>query len=133
MQSGDTSYKVSLVDQPNADQLAPGQVFRLQSRGGSARNSANNSRVNSRASSPTKERLSRLARPGQGATYTVDDDDTLVGIAIACGTSVADLKRLNNLQSNTLFAGQKLKLKPRSGVEGFLQDAEDGFARAGDM
>ena len=44
-------------------------------------------------------------------TYTVKAGDTLYGIAKFYGLSVDELKRLNNLTSNTLSIGQKLKIK----------------------
>ncbi len=45
------------------------------------------------------------------ATYTVRKGDTLSSVARSYGLSVARLKSLNGLKSNTLRAGQKLKLK----------------------
>lgn len=43
-------------------------------------------------------------------TYTVKNRDTLYGIARMYGLSVDELKRLNNLTSNTLSIGQVLKV-----------------------
>lgn len=43
-------------------------------------------------------------------TYTVKSGDTLYGIANRYGLTVDELKRLNNLTSNTLSIGQVLKV-----------------------
>jgi len=43
-------------------------------------------------------------------TYTVKDGDTLYAIAQRFGVSVDDLKRINNLTSNTLRVGQVLRI-----------------------
>lgn len=43
-------------------------------------------------------------------TYTVKSGDTLSGIATRHGVSVAQLKQWNNLNSNNIKAGQKLKV-----------------------
>lgn len=42
--------------------------------------------------------------------YTVQKGDTLFGIARQFGTTVNDIKRLNNLTSNTISVGQVLKI-----------------------
>ena len=43
-------------------------------------------------------------------TYTVRANDTLVGIAKKFGTTVPAIKLVNNLTSNTIHTGQKLKI-----------------------
>ena len=48
--------------------------------------------------------------PASGRTYVVKKGDTLYGIAATYGTTVAEIKRLNGLKSNSLSIGQKLKL-----------------------
>lgn len=45
------------------------------------------------------------------ATYTVKSDDSLWKIASANGTTVNQLKSLNNLSSDLIYAGQQLKLR----------------------
>lgn len=44
-------------------------------------------------------------------TYTVQPGDTLYGIAKQFGTSVDDIKKLNNLSTNTISVGQVLKIQ----------------------
>ena len=43
-------------------------------------------------------------------TYTVQSGDTLYGISKQFGVSVDEIKRLNNLTSNTITKGQTLKI-----------------------
>lgn len=49
-------------------------------------------------------------------TYVVKRGDTLYGISNQYGVSVTDLKRINNLSSNTLQVGQKLKIPNITGT-----------------
>lgn len=51
---------------------------------------------------------------GTGSTYTVQRGDTLYSIARKFNTSVDELKRLNNLESNTLQVGQVLRVSSAS-------------------
>ncbi len=48
------------------------------------------------------------ARPVESAIYDVRSGDNVPGIATALGVSVADLIRLNNLDSTELYPGRKL-------------------------
>ena len=59
---------------------------------------------------------------GTGSTYTVQKGDTLYSIARKFNTSVDELKRLNNLNSNTLYVGQELIVKetPSSDLDNFI-------------
>jgi LysM repeat protein len=43
-------------------------------------------------------------------TYVVKKGDTLYGIATTYGTTVAEIKRINGLTSNSLKIGQKLQV-----------------------
>src|SRR5699024_1589774 len=56
---------------------------------------------------------SKPTTPSQstGSTYTVKSGDTLSHIALKYGTSVSALKQLNNLKSDLIYVGQKLKVK----------------------
>lgn len=50
------------------------------------------------------------APAGTFAKYTVKKGDTLYGIALAHNTTVANLKKINNLTTNTIRAGQVLNV-----------------------
>ena len=49
-------------------------------------------------------------------TYIVKSGDTLYGIALKTGTTVSELKALNNLTSNILSIGQVLKLPQKNNI-----------------
>ena len=59
---------------------------------------------------------------GTGSTYTVQRGDTLYSIARKFNTSVDELKKINNLESNTLQVGQILRVSfaslPDNGKDG---------------
>ncbi|OIU69751.1 muramidase family protein [Rossellomorea aquimaris] len=48
--------------------------------------------------------------PGKTSTYKVKSGDTLSAIAKKYGTTVSSLKKLNNLKSDRIYAGQVLKV-----------------------
>ena len=52
------------------------------------------------------------------ALHTVKSGDTLYSIAKRYGITVDELKRINNLTSNTLSIGQILKIKGQEEPEG---------------
>jgi LAS superfamily LD-carboxypeptidase LdcB len=69
------------------------------------------------------------------AVYTVKSGDTLFNIAKKTGTSVAELKRLNNLVNNIIFPGQQLKtqeaIKPQVPI--IVPESKDSYTvKAGD-
>ena len=51
-------------------------------------------------------------KPNDDTVYIVKSGDTLYSIANKYNTTVSNLKTINNLTSNNLYVGQKLKLKP---------------------
>ncbi|QGU95923.1 LysM peptidoglycan-binding domain-containing protein [Clostridium bovifaecis] len=51
-----------------------------------------------------------IAIPAQAATYKVIPNDSLTKLSWLFGTSVTQLKQDNNLKSNTIYAGQALKV-----------------------
>ncbi len=53
---------------------------------------------------------------GADGTYTVVSGDTLSGIASRYGTTVAAIKDLNGLTSDSIYVGQKLKIPASSGT-----------------
>lgn len=63
------------------------------------------------APKPVKTPPKANAQKASNGTYTVKKGDTLWGIATANKTTVDALKKLNNLKSNTLSIGQKIKVK----------------------
>ncbi len=63
-------------------------------------------KVNGQSSTPAP----KPATPNSGSNYTVKAGDTLSHISRTYNTSVAELKRLNNLSSDTIYVGQTLKV-----------------------
>ncbi len=74
--------------------------------------STSQSTVTSAPTSSSKTTVSQQSTSTQPAasTYTVRSGDTLSGIATKHGTTVARIKELNNLTSNNIKVGQKLKV-----------------------
>ena len=68
----------------------------------------------SSASTSSSSAASGSQSPAPTGTYTVKSGDTLSGIATRHGVTVAQLKQWNNLTSNNIKIGQKLKLNSSS-------------------
>jgi LysM repeat protein len=59
--------------------------------------------------------VARVSTAGCANPYTVRKGDTLAKIAQRCGVSVASLKKLNGLSSNTIRVGQTLVIRASRG------------------
>ena len=57
------------------------------------------------------------AATGAMMTYMVERGDTLSGIAAKTGTPVSQIKQANNLRSDVIYVGQKLKVSGSSGAK----------------
>ena len=68
----------------------------------------------SSASTSSSSAASGSQSPAPTGTYTVKSGDTLSGIATRHGVTVAQLKQWNNLTSNNIKIGQKLKMNSSS-------------------
>lgn len=75
--------------------------------------------------------------PTTGDTYTVKSGDTLYGIAGRYGLTVDELKKMNNLTSNTLSIGQVLKVSesttPGETEEYYVVKAGDSLYKIANM
>ena len=70
--------------------------------------------------------------PGGVNTYTVQKGDTLCKIANRYGISVSEIKRLNNLTSDTLQIGQVLKLSESSSDDSNIGDTTTYIVKKND-
>lgn len=121
VKSGDTLYGISLksgvsvaqIKQWNnltSDTIYVGQKLKIKNSGGSTTNppkpTAPNKPIDNGNTSNNNQNTS---------TYTVKRGDTLYGISLKHGVSVAQIKQWNNLSSDTIYVGQKLKVKSGGG------------------
>lgn len=84
--------------------IYPGQVLKVSSNSTTGKTES--------VKEPSKEEgTSSVANTSE---YTVVSGDTLGHISIKAGMSVEELKKLNNLSSDLIYVGQKLKLKAGS-------------------
>ncbi|MCK4564441.1 MAG: LysM peptidoglycan-binding domain-containing protein [Verrucomicrobia bacterium] len=92
----DTTTKtlISMNNLSNPDVLYVGQELRVPA--GS---------LSSGGSSSTPKSYSSVKKGGE---YTIQKGDTLSGIAVAAGVSIGDLRSLNNITDDQIFAGKTL-------------------------
>ncbi|CAM5381912.1 peptidoglycan endopeptidase [Niallia circulans] len=120
IKSGDTlsniasSYKMSVsqlkqLNNLKSDLIFPGQKLKVTAseKATDTGNSNSNPSSNSGNNSNTAVKENTAASTG---TYTVVSGDSLSKIASSYKMSVSQLKQLNNLKSDLIFPGQKLKV-----------------------
>jgi len=94
----------------NSDFLQVGQVLNIQA-------------TSTHKQTSTTTNNTSASKTTQNSTYTVKSGDSLWVIARAHNTSVAELKKLNNLTSDLIRIGQKLTVKKQA-VQS-IQDKEE--------
>lgn len=88
-----TKTLISMNNLSNPDVLYVGQELRVP--------------AGSRRSAPAKKSAPTVKKGGE---YVIQKGDTLSGIAVAAGVSLADLRALNNIQDDKIFAGDTLMI-----------------------
>ena len=112
VKSGDSVWKISHEHGMSMDELKslnglkdnliiPGQVLKIKE-----------------TSSNTKQKIKTSSKETAeaGATYVVKAGDSLWAVANRQGLTVAELKRINGLSSDTIYVGQRLKVTQKSSV-----------------
>ncbi|MEQ2871144.1 LysM peptidoglycan-binding domain-containing protein [Ligilactobacillus ruminis] len=112
VKSGDSVWKISHEHGMSMDELKslnglkdnliiPGQVLKIKG-----------------TSSDTKQKIKTSSKETveAGATYVVKAGDSLWAVANRQGLTVAELKRINGLSSDTIYVGQRLKVTQKSSV-----------------
>ena len=112
VKSGDSVWKISHEHGMSMDELKslnglkdnliiPGQVLKIKG-----------------TSSNTKQKIKTRSKETAeaGATYVVKSGDSLWAVANKQGLTVAELKRINGLSSDTIYVGQRLKVTQKSSV-----------------
>ena len=101
-------YNVSVSDikkwnKMKSNTIVPGKKLVIHRSGGSASTKTSSKSSESTAKSNTTTTTTK--------THTVKKGESLSSIAKKYGCSVADLKKWNNLKSNTVVVNRKLKIK----------------------
>ncbi|MDE6292376.1 MAG: LysM peptidoglycan-binding domain-containing protein, partial [Bacilli bacterium] len=101
IKAGDTLYSIAKTHNTTVDEIK--KLNNLKS---------NTLTVGNKLKLPTPSVVTPIppSTPSGEGTYTVKSGDTLYGIASKYNTSVDEIKKLNNLSSNTLTIGSVLKL-----------------------
>ena len=118
VKSGDTLYGISMQygvsvaqikswNNLSSDTIYVGQKLKVKNGGGGTTNPP-------KPVTPTKP-TDNNNNTNNASTYTVKSGDTLYGIALKHNVSVAQIKSWNNLSSDTIYVGQKLKVKNGGG------------------
>lgn len=90
-----TKSLIAMNNLTNPDVLYVGQELRVP-----AGHSSSKVSTTSKSSSSAKK----------GGEYTIQKGDTLSHIAVAAGVSIDDLRSLNNIKNDKIFAGEKLSI-----------------------
>lgn len=91
-----TKTLISMNNLSNPDVLYVGQELRIP--------------AGSRSSSGSSSAPKSYSSVKKGGEYTIQKGDTLSGIAVAAGVSLADLRSLNNIQDDKIFEGKTLDI-----------------------
>lgn len=126
VRSGDTLYGIGLkygvtVNQLkswnnlNSNLIHPGDVLKVSGGGTQSTSKPNNSKPNNSkpASKPSNNRpvTTNVSKPNNSSSvHTVRSGDTLYGIGLKYGVTVNQLKSWNNLNSNLIHPGDRLKV-----------------------
>jgi LysM repeat protein len=113
VKSGDTLSKIALQHNMSLKDLMtlnnltghlifPGQVFKVSKSAGSTSEEQNETSVSAPPAS---------SAPSGNSVYVVKSGDTLSGIAAKHKSTVKQIKALNNLNSDLILVGQKLKVQ----------------------
>ncbi len=87
-----TKTLIAMNNLSNPDEISVGQELRVP--------------AGSRRSAPAK----RTPSVKKGGEYVIQKGDTLSGIAVAAGVSLADLRSLNNIEGDRIIAGETLSI-----------------------
>ncbi len=92
-----TKTLISMNSLSNPDVLYVGQELRVPA----------GSKASARSSSSSSTSYSSVKKGGE---YVIQKGDTLSGIAVAAGVSLADLRSLNSIKDDKIFAGETLAI-----------------------
>lgn len=91
-----TKNLIAMNNLSNPDVLYVGQELRIP--------------AGSRSSSSSSSSYKSSSSVKKGGEYMIQKGDTLSGIAVAAGVSINDLRSLNNIKDDQIFAGETLSI-----------------------